>query len=81
MNGGSGEDDEDDSDVKYRIERCFASGEPRRETVETGLSLDEARDHCNSPEASSRTCTSKEGEKRTRERGAWFDAYYEEDDD
>jgi hypothetical protein len=58
----------------YKIIRFFFKGE--NETIETGLTLEEAQEHCNDPETSSRTCSEK-----TRERvgaGPWFDGYNEE---
>ena len=39
--------------------------------------LDEAREHCNDPESSSRTCTSERATTYTRLYGAWFDGYEE----
>ena len=59
----------------YKIVRMYFEGGSR--TVESGLSLEEARDHCSSPESSSRTCTSAAGISRTEERGPWFDGYEE----
>lgn len=64
--------------TSYRIVRFFQKGEPQRRGLPTGLSLDEAQEHCKDPETSSRTCTKREGVKRTEERGAWFEGYEEE---
>ena len=60
----------------YSIIRFYQSGD--RETVKTGLTLDEAQDHCDDSETSSRTCTEEEGVQRTRRAGDWFDGYTEE---
>lgn len=60
----------------YRIERHFFKGE--RETIATGLSLEDAQEHCEDPETSSRTCSTREGLERTRKFGPWFDGYTEE---
>ena len=49
----------------YKIIRFYAPTERREEVViRTGLTLEEAREHCNDPE--------------TREEGKWFDGYREE---
>ena len=59
----------------YRIVRLYRSAQIRRRTLHTGLTLDEAQAHCKSPETSSTTCTDATGRRRTRQLGAWFDAY------
>jgi hypothetical protein len=61
----------------YKILRCYAEGHPK-EIIATGLTLEEAQEHCNNPETSSRTCKSSEGKRRTRQKGEWFDAFYAE---
>ena len=48
----------------YSIIRFYKDSNKENETIETGLSLEEARKHCNSPESS--------------EKGVWFDGYREE---
>lgn len=62
----------------YKIVRKFQRSNVEDELIAEGLSLEEAQEHCQDPETSSRTCTSREGRERTEEYGAWFDAYYEE---
>lgn len=44
----------------------------------TGLSLEDARAHCQDRETSSRTCKSAAGRRHTQMRGEWFDGYGEE---
>ena len=48
-----------------------------RRTLTTVPSLSAAQLHCNDPETSSRTCTSRAGKDRTRRLGHWFDGYEE----
>lgn len=60
----------------YTITRHFASGD--RETLQEGLTLEEARDHCKSPETSSRTATAPDLIALTAARGPWFDGYEEQ---
>lgn len=56
---------------RYKIIRFYAKGSNR--TVESGLTLEQAQEHCNSPESSSNTCTTRTGRNRTAKRGPWFD--------
>jgi hypothetical protein len=60
----------------YKIVRHFFKQE--NEVIKTGLTLEEAQEHCSDPETSSRTCTKRAGLRRTEERGPWFDGYAEE---
>jgi hypothetical protein len=62
----------------YKIVRCFQRGYGR-ETIETGLTFEEAREHCADPNTSSKTATGSAEVALTHERGPWFDAYYVED--
>ena len=59
----------------YKIVRSYMNGPSR--TIETGLTLEEAQEHCRDPETSSKTATSYAGRRRTKTRGAWFDGYQE----
>ena len=59
--------------VKYKIVRFYQNGTKR--TIKAGVFLWEAQKHCDDPENSSRTCTSKAGRNRTRFHGPWFDGY------
>lgn len=60
----------------YKIVRHYQHHNKR--TLETGLTLEQAQEHCSDPETSWQTCTSAAGQRRTRERGPWFDGYYQE---
>lgn len=62
----------------YKIIRNYFDDAWDREVIETGLTLEEAQEHCNDPETSSSTCESAYGLALTRERGPWFDGYDEE---
>ena len=65
--------------MSYKIVRNYFNSDkwPRR-TIETGLTLEEAQEHCQDPETSSSTCQLARNVRRTEERGPWFDGYTEE---
>ena len=60
----------------YKIVRMY-QGEKRKQTVLTGLTLEEAQKHCRDPETSSRTCARSHNKARTKKYGPWFDGYEE----
>lgn len=63
----------------YRIVRHFFKGEAQRRGLPSGLTLDEAQEHCKDPETSSKTCRKQSGPlSATDPRGPWFDGYEEE---
>jgi hypothetical protein len=68
--------------MTYKIVRHFFKGHRRtfihRQTLMTGLTLEEAQEHCSHPETSSVTCTTPEGKALTKASGPWFDTYYQE---
>jgi len=47
-------------------------------TIETGLTLEEAQEHCQDPETSSKTCEAPHRKQKTRTIGEWFHGYSEE---
>lgn len=61
----------------YNIIR-FYQGDTRSRTVLSGLTLEEAQEHCSDPETSSRTATNKQAIRRTEKNGPWFEGYKEE---
>ena len=63
----------------YQIIRFFQEAD--NEVIDTGLTLEEAQEHCNDPETSSSTATSDAAEYITETWGAWFDGYTVDDDE
>ncbi len=58
---------------RYKIVRMpFRGG---RRTIERGLTLEQAQEHCGKPETSSKTATSAKAKRYTAQRGPWFDGY------
>ena len=62
----------------YKIVRMYQRDARKNRTIKTGLSLEEAQEHCHDPETSSSTCTNGAGLRRTYNSGAWFDGYEKE---
>jgi len=62
----------------YKIVRFYADPRLEKEVIKTGLTPEEAQDHCNDPETSSKTCKGRAGRALAEKYGAWFDGYYEE---
>ena len=62
----------------YAVTRMFFDESVPSETIETGLTLEEAQAHCQDPETSSSTATSAEAVALTEAVGPWFDGYEEE---
>jgi hypothetical protein len=60
----------------YKIIRFYQK--QGSEVLATGLDLETVQEHCQNPETSSRTCTSVEGQVRTKRFGPWFDGYESE---
>ena len=61
----------------YRVVRMYAN-RADRPVIRRGLTLEQAQQHCRDPETSSRTATSAEAKRVTREHGPWFDGYESE---
>ena len=64
--------------MTYKIVRNYFDQSMEKETLQTGLTLAEARKHCEDPETSSKTCKTAENVRHTEDFGPWFDGYYEE---
>lgn len=60
----------------YKIVRFYQHHD--REIVTRGLTLEQAKAHCNDPETSSHTATGEHAVARTKRLGPWFDGYEEE---
>lgn len=56
----------------YTITRMYFNGE--RELIKSGVTLEEAQEHCSDPETSSSTASNPVLDAR----GHWFDGYDEE---
>ena len=61
----------------YTIIRMYRD-RSTRQTIDTGLTLEQAQEHCSDNETSSSTCTARPGTKRTEKYGPWFDGYESE---
>ena len=60
----------------YKIVRHYFEGS--KKTIYRGLTLEQAQEHCNDKETSSKTCSSRQGLIRTKKLGEWFDAFTKE---
>ena len=60
---------------RYNIVRMYFNTEKNRKIIHTGLTLAEAKAHCENPETSSRTCTTAIAKQRTARNGEWFDGF------
>lgn len=61
----------------YKIVRMFKDSDNNK-TIKTGLTIEEAREHCRDSETSSSTCKLAKNIKITESKGAWFDGFSEE---
>ena len=61
----------------YKIVRKFFREGIEDEVVETELTLEQAKAHCNSSESSSKTAKGS-NKAITEKYGHWFDSFYEE---
>lgn len=60
--------------MKYKILRFYKSNLPMK-LIKENLTLEEAKEHCNSPESSSRTCVEQKNLDHTKTYGEWFDGF------
>lgn len=64
-----------DDEQTYRIVRYFFKG--GKLVLHEGVTLEEAQEHCNDPETSSKTCSGNLA-NYTETNGPWFDGYERE---
>lgn len=64
----------------YTILRKFQRESIPSQTIKTGLTLEEAQEHCADPETSSKTAKGSTARRRTEQCGPWFDAYTAEEE-
>ena len=62
----------------YRIVRMYQNPALLSEWIDTGLTLEEAEEHCKDPQASSKTAIGPTLTDLTQLFGEWFDGYEEE---
>ena len=61
----------------YRIVRHYFNTNRANRVIDTGLTLEEAQDHCHDTETSSSTCATAARRRYTERVGEWFDGYEE----
>jgi hypothetical protein len=59
---------------RYKIVRIYTN-DGRRVVIKRNLAPEDALRHCEDPETCSGTCRGREGRRRTRRYGPWFEAY------
>lgn len=64
--------------MTYKIVRVFRDKPGKKWVIKTGLTLEEAKEHCSSLQTSSRTATGVKTDMLTRQHGPWFDTFTEE---
>src|SRR5262249_1984409 len=57
----------------YKVVRMYQDRDKRSRTMKRGLTLQQAQAHCQDPETSSRTATSRTATRHTAKHGPWFD--------
>jgi hypothetical protein len=65
------------SNTTYKVIRMFRDSS-KRMVIKTGLTLEEAQEHCRDPETSSSTAKGFVELALTKNFGPWFDGYEEE---
>lgn len=59
----------------YCIKRFYQNPRITTEIIKTGVTLAEAKIHCNDPQTSHKTATGPEARARLEARGPWFDGF------
>lgn len=63
--------------MSYKVQILYFNRKFSKQTIKTGLSLEEAQKICGDKEGSYKTCTKPHLKRRTREKGRWFLSYTE----
>jgi hypothetical protein len=61
--------------VMYQLVRFYSNAGIRRRVLDTHLTLAQVQAHCQNPDTSSSTTSTKTGKDRTRKVEPWFDGY------
>jgi hypothetical protein len=64
-----------DKSASYKIVRMYEDPAISSHVIKRGLTIEQARTHCRSPEASSGTAKALEARLRTVKFGRWFDGF------
>jgi len=64
--------------VTYSIVRFYESGSKSTKVLKSGVSLKEAKAHCNDPETAWNTAVTRSAKAHTAMHGAWFDGWRKE---
>lgn len=63
----------------YKVVRFYYNApQGVKRVIKTGLTLQQAQEHCKDPESSWKTCKKATGVARTKAYGPWFDGWTEE---
>lgn len=62
---------------KFKVIRYYFNDNIPSLLIATGLTFEQAQEHCKNPETSSTTCKLPENIKHTQKFGPWFDGYSE----
>ena len=66
-----------DNDITFKVLR-FYKDTATQKVLKTGLTRDEAVEHCSDDESSSETCSTYENILHARQHGPWFDGFAKE---
>lgn len=62
----------------YTIIRVYFDSGRRRRVIESGLTLEQVKEHCGNPETNSKTCLGSYKRAYTKKVGPWFDCWMSE---
>lgn len=67
-----------DNEETYCIVRFYKDAGHKRTIIKTGLTLQEAKEHCSDPETDSKTSTQAFPAGALENQGPWFDGFEKE---